>query len=406
MPRLRSLTVYMSSAPVSPSEHILLLLAPSEDTTDVAAVLREAGFACTSVPSLDALVEALQNGAGVLVVDEERITKRAIRLMATAMVHREPWSNLPIVVLTAGAPVSIERLDALNLFGPATGSNVTILERPVHPTTLTTVVHSALRARRRQYEVRDLLTHLQSTNERLRDTQAALQTANETLEERVAARTRQVRTLATALTTAEQQERRRISQILHDHLQQLLHGAKMWATLLTENEDPPPEAPTRITELLREAIEATRSLAVDLSPPVLRDDGLVPALHWLANRMHERHGLTVDLDVESDLRVPDTELRELLFRVTRELLFNVVKHAEVDTATVRLTSTTDACSVEVIDEGTGFDPARLDTHIDAENHFGLVSARERLALVGGTLSIDSSPGQGTRGSAQVPLHLP
>lgn len=398
----------MPSAPLSSEEHILLLLAPTEATTDVATVLRGAGFSCVSVSSLEDLVEALQNGAGVLVVDEARITERATRLMATAMAQREPWSNLPIVVLTSGSPTAIERLDRLNLFGPATSSNVTILERPVNATTLTTLIHSALRARRRQYEVRDLLSHLQSTNEQLREAQAALQTVNETLEDRVATRTQQVRTLAIELTAAEQRERTRISQILHDHLQQLLHGAQMWATLLAdENEEALSEAPARITELLGDAIETTRSLAVDLSPPVLRNEGLVPALEWLADRMQERHGLTVELDVATNLHIPEAELRDLLFRVTRELLFNVVKHAGVDTATLQAESTADACTVEVVDEGTGFDPARLDTPIDsAENHFGLVSARERLALVGGSLSVDTSPGEGTRGSVQVPLRLP
>lgn len=397
----------MPSAPLSPEERILLFLAPTTDTTDVAAVLQGAGFACVSVSSLDALVNTLPDGAGVLVVDEKRITERATKLLATAMAQREPWSNLPIVVLTSGSPSSIERLDDLNLFDPATSSNVTILERPVNATTLITLTHSALRARRRQYEVRDLLSHLQSTNEQLREAQSALQRANETLEERVTTRTQQVRTLAIELTAAEQRERTRISQILHDHLQQLLHGAQMWANLLISEEDEtPPEAPTRIRELLRDSIETTRSLAVDLSPPVLRSEGLVPALEWLADRMHERHELTVTLDVATELRVPETELRDLLFRVTRELLFNVVKHAEVATATVQVASTTDACTVEVVDDGTGFDPARLDTHTDSDNHLGLVSARERLALVGGDLSIDTAPGEGTRVSVEVPLHLP
>ena len=393
------------SAP-SPEEHILLLIARAEDATDVTGVLQNAGFACVSVDSLDALVVALQEGAGVLVVDEERITERAIRLLATALSQRAPWSNLPIVVLTDGDPASIQRLDELNLFGPATSSNVTILERPVHAATLTTVVRSALRARRRQYEVRDLLAHLESTNEQLRDAQSALQQANDTLEDRVTTRTHQVRRLARALTAAEQRERTRISQILHDHLQQLIHGAKMWADLLvSEGEDAPPEASSRIPKLLEEAIETTRSLAVDLNPPVLRSEGLIPALHWLVERMQERHGLTVTLEIPDTLRVPETELRDLLFRVTRELLFNVVKHAGVDTATVRAASSPNTCEVEVLDEGQGFDPTLLDNANDTAEHFGLVSARERLDLLGGRLKVTTAPGQGTRIRAQVPLHL-
>ncbi|MFO8098407.1 MAG: sensor histidine kinase [Salinibacter sp.] len=394
----------MPSTDGSPEERILLLLAPAEAMVSVATVLGDAELACVLVPSLDALVELLQDGAGVLVVDAECITERAIRLLATALSQRAPWSNLPIVVLTDGTPASIERLDALTLFGPATSVNVTILERPLHAATLTTVVRSGLRARRRQYEVRALLNHLASTNEQLRATQAALQTANATLEERVATRTEQVRTLALALTAAEQRERTRISRILHDHLQQLLHGAKIWADLLVaDGALAPPEAPTRVRDLLQDAIDTTRSLAVDLSPPVLRNEGFRPALAWLAQRMQDHYDLTVTLEPPTLPLEPDADLRDLLFRVTRELLFNVVKHAGVNAATVHVSSSADAYVVDVIDGGIGFDCERQAARSDAGNHSGLGNARTRLDLVGGTLSVDTAPGEGTRVRVQVPL---
>jgi len=379
------------------------MLAPtSSRAADVATILRASDFQTRTFTSLSPLIDALRAGAGTLIVDEDAISEQASRLLSAAMAQREPWSNLPILVLTDGEPHSIERLNRLGLFGPATPTNVTILERPVHEVTLKTVVRSALRARRRQYEVRDLMQNLQATNEKLRASQQALQDANETLEERVAARTEQVRELALALTTAEQRERKRISEMLHDHLQQLIHGARIWAdTLATEGLDASPDAPDRLLDLLDEALETTRSLTVELSPPVLQEKGLSAALDWLAQHVADTHNLQLQLDVPDHLHVPAEDLRTLLFRSVRELVFNVVKHAGVDTATLRARHADDSCVIEVADEGRGFDPACVEE--DAEAHFGLFSVRERLDLVGGRLTIDTAPGDGTRARIEVPL---
>lgn len=395
----------LSSSIEAPATDRILVLTPSASAgaaiTDV--------LAATQVPyefftRLEPLVDTLEEGAGALLIEEDAITERASRLLSSAMVHREPWSNLPIIILTTGTPEAIERLDDLDLFGPATASNVTILERPVHQVTLKTVVRSALRARRRQYEVRDLMQNLKATNEQLRHSQTALQEANETLEERVEARTQQVRELALALTAAEQRERARISEVLHDHLQQLLHGARIWANTILNNPDTAPEeAPERILELLDDALETTRSLTMELSPPMLTEEGLLAALEWLASHVSETHGLTLRLEGPDELEIPEPELRTLLFRSVRELVFNVVKHADVDTARVRVHLLADGCRIEVSDEGRGFDPEQLEADQEANGHFGLLSVQRRLDLVGGTLSIDSAPGEGTTVRLEVPL---
>ncbi len=388
----------------SVAERVLLFIPPAARSEDIATVLEAIEAPCASFTDLEPLVDTLEEGAGTLLVDEAAITKRAARLLASAMAQREPWSNLPILILTTGEPDAIERLDRLNLFGPATASNVTILERPVHEVTLRTVVRSALRARRRQYEVRELMYDLRSTNEQLRESQAALQAANETLEERVEARTEQVRDLALALTTAEQRERTRISEVLHDHLQQLLHGARIWAgTLFQDGAEALPEAASRMRELLNEALDTTRSLTVELSPPVLQDKGLPAALDWLAEHVAKTHDLRLTIDVAEPLHVSEEDLRTLLFRSVRELVFNVAKHAGVDTASVSAHRTDDHCVIEVEDEGTGFDPDALDDTGDPDAHFGLFSVRKRLDLVGGELTIDSAPGEGTRMRLEVPL---
>jgi len=395
-----------ASPPIQSSitERVLLLTSPESQNDDIPEILRATDVPCESFTALSPLVDTLQEGAGALIVDEAAITEQAARLLTSAMAQREPWSNLPIIILTTGTPEAIERLDQLDLFGPASSSNVTILEEPVHEVTLKTVVRSALRARRRQYEVRDLMQNLQTTNEQLRESQAALQAANETLEERVAARTEQVHELALALTTAEQRERARISEVLHDHLQQLIHGARIWTeTLAEDQEGAPPEAITRILDLLGEALETTRSLTVELSPPVLQEDGFPEALNWLADHVADTHDLQLHIDVPAELRIPEENLRTLLFRSVRELVFNVVKHAGVDTAFLRATQTEDRCVIEVEDEGAGFDPEQLDEEGDPDAHFGLFSVRKRLDLVGGQFSIDTAPGEGTCVRVEVPL---
>jgi len=392
------------SAEASTHERIFLLSSTDDRVASLATVLEAVEVPVETFTRLSPLTDELQDGAGAIIADEDAITEEAVRLLSTAMAQREPWSNLPIVILTSGEPAAIERLNRLDLFGPATSSNITILEHPVHEVTFTTVVRSALRARRRQYEVRDLMQNLKTTNKQLRESQAALQTANETLEERVAARTEQVRELALALTTAEQRERTRISQVLHDHLQQLIHGARIWADSLAEGmEETPPTAVQRILDLLDEATETTQSLTVELSPPVLQEEGLSAALEWLSTHVEKTHNFRLEMDVSGDVRVTEEDLRPLLFRSARELVFNVVKHAEVDRAFLRAQQEEDQLTIEVQDEGVGFDPSCLTENEDPEAHYGLFSVRERLDLVGGQLTIDSAPGEGTCATIVVPL---
>lgn len=389
----------------APAEERILLFVPEESRAEnIQAVLEGIDVQAEAFTTLSPLNGALQEGAGAIIVDERAITTRAVRLLSTAMAQREPWSNLPILILTSGEAEAIQRLNRLSLFGPATASNVAILERPVHEVTLTTVVRSALRARRRQYEVRDLMQNLEATNEQLRESQAALQAVNETLEERVEARTEQVRQLALDLSTAEQRERTRVAQVLHDHLQQLLHGARIWANSLSDHFDgEPPDALSRVHSLLDEATEATRSLSVELSPPMHEEEGFVDALDWLSVHVARTHNLKLKLDVPSDLRIDEGDLQTLVFRCVRELVFNVVKHAEVGTAALRACHAGDHVVIEVVDAGKGFDPDSLRSESDPEPHFGLVSVRKRLNLVGGQLTLDAASGEGTRARIEVPL---
>jgi CheY-like chemotaxis protein/anti-sigma regulatory factor (Ser/Thr protein kinase) len=136
-----------------------------------------------------------------------------------------------------------------------------------------------------------------------------------------------------------------------------------------------------------------------LSPPILHAAGLAAGLQWLSRWMAEKQGLTVDLAIEPDTEPPQEDLRVLLFQSARELLFNVVKHAGVTRACMELSrQDEDHLRLIVRDQGAGFRPADLDAEAAkaTASGFGLLSIRERLQLLGGSMDIDAAPGGGTR----------
>jgi PAS domain S-box-containing protein len=229
---------------------------------------------------------------------------------------------------------------------------------------------------------------------------------NETLEQRVAQRTVELQQLSRQLVLAEQSERRRLSMLLHDDLQQLLVAASMRMDILserlrgTEHE----AAVRRVMELVQQSIDSSRSLSHELSPPILYDSGLCATLPWLGRVMEERHGLRVTVDACADAEPHDEETRISLFLSARELLFNVVKHAHVEHAEMSLLRTGDYLRLTVEDEGAGFDAAQVDGM--QERSFGLFSLRERIRFMGGRLNIRSQPGRGTRVEVDLPVSEP
>jgi PAS domain S-box-containing protein len=232
--------------------------------------------------------------------------------------------------------------------------------------------------------------------------QAQLEALNASLEARVAERTavaeeqaRQIRRLAAELTRAEQRERRRIATALHDNLQQLLAAARFHLQPSVGSKP----ALARVDDLLAESIEVSRSLTVQLSPPVLYESGLGAGLAWLARWVGETHGLEVALTADPAAEPEDEHVRVLLFEAVRELLFNTVKHAGVDAAEVAVEAHgTDHVRITVRDAGVGFVLPPGST----PSGLGLPSIRERMGYVGGEISLDSQPGTGTRVTVIAP----
>ena len=228
---------------------------------------------------------------------------------------------------------------------------------------------------------------------------------SETLERRVAERTLQVRRLAARLAVAEQEERQRIAHVLHDDLQQQLYGLSMVLALLQRAPDPATVTglSARAAEILDGAAQGLRSLATELSPSILQAVRLAEVLEWTAEEARARHALDVAVEVTGDPQIADAALRILMYQSLREVLFNVVKHADVPAARLVAWAETDAegtavAVVRVEDDGAGFDAASSDR----PGGFGLFSVRERIHLVGGRFEVESSPGGGTRVTVAVP----
>jgi PAS domain S-box-containing protein len=252
---------------------------------------------------------------------------------------------------------------------------------------------------RKQAEAALLQAHAE-LEVRVQERTAELSRAVETLERQ----SEQLRVLASELTRAEQRERRRLATILHDELQQLLSAAKLRVGLLGRVEDPQvQEARRELSELLQEALAHSRSLVQELSPPILATSGLPLALEWLARWMEEKHHLKVDVQLDATAIAETEDLTVLLFHAVRELLFNVVKHAQVESAHVELTPRDGMVQIRVSDAGVGFEPTFLRVEGGVLGGFGLFSIRQRLEILGGRLEIASAPGQGSRFTLTAPL---
>jgi PAS domain S-box-containing protein len=205
-----------------------------------------------------------------------------------------------------------------------------------------------------------------------------------------------IRSLAAELTRAEQDERHRISQVLHDDLQQRLFAIKAQLAFLKDANlsGQTYQELDQIQESLSEAIAISRNLSIDLSPIVLQGEGLAEAMTWLAFHMKEQYGLQVDLDVKEELNHVDKHMRMLLFQSIRELLFNVVKHAGVSQAKVTLEQANGRPCITVTDNGKGFDAQVVMGNPQAAH--GLLIIQDRLNLLGCQMELISRPGEGTR----------
>ena len=199
---------------------------------------------------------------------------------------------------------------------------------------------------------------------------------------------------------AQESERARLARELHDETGQALTSILLGLKALDERVETA-ESRTALAEL-RELVVSTlqdvRRLSVELRPAALDDFGLVPAIERLLDTVAERTGLAVDVQSQLGERRLPAEAETVLYRIVQEAVTNVLKHADARSVTVRLDHSGNGVTLVVQDDGTGFDPDGA-----RDGGVGLIGMRERVALVGGRLSIESAEGAGTMLTAEVPI---
>ena len=215
--------------------------------------------------------------------------------------------------------------------------------------------------------------------------------------ERLKARAEQLRRMGAELILAEQRDRRRMARKLEDHLQQYLSSIRMQLEIVRDENSGRRSGVEvgKIAALLDEAIQETRLFSESMSPSVPVEQGLGACLEWLAQQMRQKHGLTIDLRLDKEYN-PPADVLVIIFESVQEMLLNVVRHAKVSRAVVRVQQFGfDQVAIIVMDEGVGFDPDGIDRLADSGAGSGLANIRNRVNLIGGWLHIKSTPEKGS-----------
>jgi PAS domain S-box-containing protein len=232
------------------------------------------------------------------------------------------------------------------------------------------------------------------------------------VEEKLMLYQQQLRSLASQLSLAEERLKRRIATNLHDNVSQNLAISKMKLDSLVESARPEQvKLLDEIAALIARTIEACRTLVFEMSPPVLYELGFEAAVGWLANQTRQRFGIETHFADDGKPKPLDTDVCVLLFQAVRELLTNVVKHANARKAKVVTRRVRNHIWITVEDDGVGFDvssktqprSSKSGTMDYSRGGFGLFNILERLDLIGGSVKMRSKPGQGTKITLIAPL---
>jgi len=212
----------------------------------------------------------------------------------------------------------------------------------------------------------------------------------------------ELESLSARLVEAQEEERRSISRELHDEVGQSL-GALLvevgQLTKLVPPEDRVTQAQiTHIKSVAETAVKSIRDIALLLRPPMLDDLGLVPALEWQAREISRRSDMEVEVQSQNVSEELGDETKVTIYRLVQEALNNAATHASAKNAKVTALQGPDKITVEITDDGDGFDPER-------KRGMGILGMEERVRRLGGSLTIQSAPGKGATVTAELPLHL-
>ncbi len=224
-------------------------------------------------------------------------------------------------------------------------------------------------------------------------------------EEKILIYQKELQALIHRLSILEEQDRRQLSEELHDTIGQNLALAKFKLTSLRQSmwSAQNMKVSLEIMELIEQSIRFTRSLTFELSSPIFYKLGLRSAIEWLCGHFQEKYGIAVDFVPDERLSQVDGETGILIFKSIRELLINVIKHANAANARIIVTGGENNIQIYVQDDGTGVDISAPNFCKGKTGGFGLFSIRERINYLGGTFEIVSQPNCGTKVTLNVPI---
>jgi signal transduction histidine kinase len=215
---------------------------------------------------------------------------------------------------------------------------------------------------------------------------------------------RQLRELSQQLVAAQEEERRKLSRELHDHVGQMLTALRMELGRLdrlgTSANVTLSAAVAECRQLVDEMVHIVRDLALGLRPSMLDDIGLQPTLEWQARDFTRRYNVRVELDLDGDLDSLSDQHRTCVYRVVQEALTNCIRHAQATHIAIAVRAGAETLEVSVTDDGVGIDAARR------REGFGLRGIEERARELGGTVAVGSAAGKGVRLTIQLPLTYP
>jgi signal transduction histidine kinase len=223
-------------------------------------------------------------------------------------------------------------------------------------------------------------------------------------------RMEQVRSLASVLVLAEQKERGRISRILQDDLRQLLYSLLIQLEVL--NLQFPTRGSLALIKRLNktiqgidQAIDLTRTLAIEVDPPRLKLEGLAEALQWLLMYLEEVYNFNIDLSVQANFRLYNENVQALLLQIVHELLLNVISPTNSHQVYINLRQEGGAVMIQIRGTDIGFDLERKRGKQREQVDASLCKIKNWLELLGGRMEIDSAPGQETRMTIIAPIMM-
>jgi signal transduction histidine kinase len=377
----------------------VLVLAPfGKDAALIERVLSSSGMTVRIVSAVADIIAAIPDAVGTALITEEALHDEAIFRLAQKLAAQPPWSDLPLIVLTGGGGSTEATEVAVRSRAPL--GNVTLLERPLRAATMTSMVRSALAARRRQYEIRDHLHERKLAEE-------ALRSARDTLESIVEERTAALRHLSAKLLRAQDDECRRIARELHDSLGQYLAAAKIHLDIMSVPHGEDEECLLEVQQLISSAIAEARTLSHLLHPPLLDAAGFASAASWYVSEFGKRSGIKARLDLPENFPRLPMAVETALFRILQEALTNVHRHSGSPAVHIGLAVDESTATLTVTDHGKGIAREILDGFAQSGTNVGvgLAGIRERVKELDGKLELNSSPA-GTTIRARLPVIEP